>query len=87
MADANSSTDSTQTPISNKFIEAQDLLGDAIEVAAFLKETATIESAHDELILSTQEAGGFCHVIEVLIKRIERANSLLDEHKEDARHG
>jgi hypothetical protein len=77
-----------QTPTTNKFIEAQDMLCEATYVAEFLRgtifNTAGVESGFE---LSAGEACGFANVLQNLIERIEKANALLDEHNAEQKAG
>lgn len=70
-----------QAPTTNKFIEAQDILCEATYVAEFLSgalsNRAELES---RLELSAPEAYGFIYTLQNLIKQIEKASALLDEH-------
>jgi len=70
-----------QAPTTNKFIEAQDMLCEATYVAEFLRGTicnaTELESGFE---LSAPEAYGFSYTLQNLIKQIEKASALLDEH-------
>ncbi|ODT74781.1 MAG: hypothetical protein ABS69_11585 [Nitrosomonadales bacterium SCN 54-20] len=70
-----------QAPTTNKFLEAQDMLCETTYMVEFLR--GTISSGIDSgggFELSNIEACGFANVLQTLIERIEKANSLLDEH-------
>jgi hypothetical protein len=81
MARQNAQVVALQAPTTNKFIEAQDMLCEATYVAEFLRGTICNAAELDsEFELSAAEAYGFANVLQNLIERIEKANTLLDEH-------
>ena len=84
MAKQSAAVVALQAPITNKFIEAQDILCEATYVAEFLRGTISNAAELDSgFKLSASEAYGFANVLQNLVERIEKANALLDEHNAD----
>lgn len=66
----------------NSLVEVRDMLWEAVYVAEFLRgsicNAAGLDSGFE---LSTAEAYGFANVLQNLIKSIEKANTILEEHE------
>ncbi|PTR07119.1 hypothetical protein C8R32_10875 [Nitrosospira sp. Nsp5] len=72
MANANS------TPVSDKTLDARDLLEEASHIAKFIQGV----SLNHEIHLEPGEVTGFYFILQDLIGRIDKANLLLDDREE-----